>query len=76
VFSLSISVPKKPHLTIFTAVTLDTGVQWHEAYDAVSQYGRMIAGGASLGPLVQQLVAGFKAVGTVLCRLLMVLVWL
>ena len=34
---------------IFTAVTLGAGVQWHEAYDAVNQYGRMMVGGISLG---------------------------
>jgi len=34
---------------IFAAVTLAAGVQWHEAYDAVNQYGRMMVGGIALG---------------------------
>ncbi|KAF9222133.1 FAD-binding domain-containing protein [Gyrodon lividus] len=33
----------------YDAVTLGAGVQWHEAYDAVNQYGRMMVGGASAG---------------------------
>ncbi|KAF9236124.1 hypothetical protein BU15DRAFT_50483 [Melanogaster broomeanus] len=33
----------------YDAVTLGAGVQWHEAYDAVNQYGRMMVGGASVG---------------------------
>ena len=33
------------HWAMFTAITLGTGVQWHEAYDAVDQIGRMMVGG-------------------------------
>ncbi|KAH7886481.1 hypothetical protein F5I97DRAFT_997130 [Phlebopus sp. FC_14] len=33
----------------YDAVTLGAGVQWHEAYDAVNQYGRMMVGGISAG---------------------------
>ncbi|KIJ13654.1 hypothetical protein PAXINDRAFT_13610 [Paxillus involutus ATCC 200175] len=33
----------------YAAVTLGAGVQWHEAHDAVNQYGRMMVGGASVG---------------------------
>ncbi|KAF9236142.1 hypothetical protein BU15DRAFT_77242 [Melanogaster broomeanus] len=33
----------------YDAVTLGAGVQWHEAYDAVNQYGRMMVGGYSAG---------------------------
>ena len=47
--SVTIGVPMKAHPAMFTAVTLGAGVQWHEAYDAVNQYGRMMVGGASLG---------------------------
>lgn len=38
-----------PSNETYQAVTLGAGVQWHEAYDAVNQYGRMMVGGASLG---------------------------
>jgi len=47
--SVAIGIPMKTHSVIFTAITLGAGVQWHEAYDAVNQYGRMMVGGASLG---------------------------
>ncbi|KAF9236140.1 hypothetical protein BU15DRAFT_77240 [Melanogaster broomeanus] len=33
----------------YDAVTLGAGVQWHEAYDAVNQYGRMMVGAYSAG---------------------------
>ena len=49
------------HWAIFTAITLGAGVQWHEAYDAVDQIGRMIMVGLRRGAR---------------CRLLMVLVLL
>ena len=48
-FSLAFGVPIVTHPAMFTAVTLGAGVQWHEAYDAVNQYDRMMVGGASLG---------------------------
>ena len=32
------------HWAIFTAIMLGAGVQWHEAYDAVDQIGRMMVG--------------------------------
>ncbi|KAL4064183.1 hypothetical protein V8B97DRAFT_2105927 [Scleroderma yunnanense] len=38
-----------PSNETYQAVTLGAGVQWHEAYDAVNQYGRMMVGGTSLG---------------------------
>ncbi|KAF9235770.1 hypothetical protein BU15DRAFT_64606 [Melanogaster broomeanus] len=38
-----------PASDTYDAVTLDAGVQWHEAYDAVNQYGRMMVGGVSAG---------------------------
>ena len=34
---------------MFTAITLGAGVQWHEAYGAVDQIGRMMVGGTSFG---------------------------
>jgi len=48
-FFFAIGFPMVIHLAMFTAVTLGAGVQWHEAYDAVNQYDRMMVGGASLG---------------------------
>ena len=63
------------HWAIFTAITLGTGVQWHDAYDAVDQIGRMMVGGSSHGRSIG--AAGWlKEEGTVRCRLLTVLVWL
>jgi hypothetical protein len=31
------------------AVTLGAGVQWHEAYDAIEAYDRLVVGGHSIG---------------------------
>ena len=31
------------------AVTLGAGVQWHEAYDAIQAYDRLVVGGHSIG---------------------------
>jgi len=33
----------------FLAMSLDAGVQWHEAYDAIQAQGRVLVGGASMG---------------------------
>jgi hypothetical protein len=33
----------------FAAVTLGAGVQWHEAYDAIEVYGRLVVSGHSTG---------------------------
>ncbi|KAH7907437.1 hypothetical protein BJ138DRAFT_1160149 [Hygrophoropsis aurantiaca] len=33
----------------YEVITLEAGVQWHEAYDAVEAEGRMVVGGASVG---------------------------
>ncbi|KAL4066264.1 hypothetical protein V8B97DRAFT_1981587 [Scleroderma yunnanense] len=38
-----------PSNETYQAVTLGADVQWHEAYDAVNQHGRMMVGEASLG---------------------------
>ena len=48
-FSLNTETPWKLTGSMSTAVTIGAGVQWHEAYDFVNQYGRMMVGGASLG---------------------------
>jgi len=33
----------------YNAITLDAGVQWHEAYDAIQAHGRVLVGGLSAG---------------------------
>jgi hypothetical protein len=33
----------------FAAVTLGAGVQWHEAYDAIESYDRLVVSGHSIG---------------------------
>ena len=33
----------------FAAVTLSAGIQWHEAYDPIEAYGRLVVGGHSIG---------------------------
>ncbi|KAN0101201.1 hypothetical protein V8E55_001185 [Tylopilus felleus] len=38
-----------PPSETFEAVTLGAGVQWHEAFDAVNNYGRLMVGGSSAG---------------------------
>ena len=47
------------HWAIFTAITLGAGVQWHQAYDAVDQIGRWLAGVLMADPSVQ-LVVGLR----------------
>ena len=34
------------HFPIIIAVTVGAGVQWHEAYETVNQFGRMMVGGS------------------------------
>lgn len=35
--------------SVFKAMTVSAGVQWHEAYDAAESYGRFVVGGLSAG---------------------------
>ncbi|KAH0838842.1 hypothetical protein J3R83DRAFT_7252 [Lanmaoa asiatica] len=52
--------------TVYDTVTLAAGVQWHEAYTAVNDYGRLMVGGISVGGSVGS-SGGWLAGGRSLC---------